>query len=72
MVIQHPVKFNGHRHSVSVYITVLAWHVILQNHLIKGSIDFMGEPLTVSQHPSKFGGLWYCGTVDIMFLAVEE
>ena len=51
---------------------VLAWQVILQNHVIKGSVDFMAEPLTVSQHPSKFGGLRYCGTVDIMFLVVEE
>ena len=51
---------------------VLANYVILQNHLIKEPHDFMEKPLTVSHHPTRFGGLRYCGSVDIMYLVVLE
>ena len=65
-------KCGGNRHFVSRYITILANYVILQNHIIKGPHDFMEKPLTVSHHPTKFGGLRYCGSVDIMYLVAEE
>ena len=46
---------------------VLACHVILQDHVIKGSCDFM-----VSSHqgelPSKFGGHRHSDSKDIMNL----
>ena len=34
-------KFSGHRHSGSEDIMILVCHVILQDHLIKSSCDFM-------------------------------
>lgn len=36
-----PAKFGGHNHFSSEYIMVLVFHVILQNHLIKGLSNFM-------------------------------
>ena len=33
----HPAKFGGHRHCVSGNKMVLAYHVISQDHVIKGS-----------------------------------
>ena len=38
----HPAKFGGHRHGVGGYIMVLVYDVILQDHVIKGSGDFLG------------------------------
>ena len=37
----HPAEFGGHRHFVSGDIMILVCHVILQDHVIKGSCDFM-------------------------------
>ena len=46
---------------------VLACHVILQDHVIKGLCDFMGsQPIKLSYHPAKFGGHRYYGCRDIM------
>ena len=39
----HPAKFRGHNHSGSEVIRNLVFHVILQDHVVKGSCDFMGE-----------------------------
>ena len=38
-----PTRFCGHRHCGSDNIMVLACHVILQDHVIKGSCDFIGR-----------------------------
>ena len=35
--------FGGHKHSGSGDIMVSVCHVILQEHVIKGSFDFIGE-----------------------------
>ena len=42
MVSHHPTKFHGHRHCGSGDKMVLVCHVISQDHVIKGSFDFMG------------------------------
>ena len=39
MVSHQPDKFAGHRHCGSGDIMILVCHVILQDHLIKGSCD---------------------------------
>ena len=45
IVTYHLAKFNGHILFCSEDITNLVWHVTLQDHLIKGSCDFMkGSP----------------------------
>ena len=38
----HYLKFGGHRHCSSEDIMVLICHVILQEHVIKASCNFMG------------------------------
>ena len=35
-------KFGGHRHCDSENIMILGYHVISQDHIIKGSCDFIG------------------------------
>ena len=44
----------------------LVCQVISQEHVIRGSCDFM-----VSHHTTKFGDHRYCGSGDMMFLVVE-
>ena len=45
---------------------VLVCHVISQDHVIKGSCDFYRwEPLMISHHPAKFGGLRQGGSEDV-------
>ena len=39
----HPTNFGDHGHSGSGNIMFLAYHVISQEHVIKGSCDFMSE-----------------------------
>ena len=41
-VSYHPAKFVSHSHSGSAYIMFLDCHVISQDHVVKGSFDFMG------------------------------
>ena len=36
-----PIKFGGHRHSVSRDVMVFVCHVALQDHVIRASCDFM-------------------------------
>ena len=49
---------------------VLVCHVISQDHMIKGSYDFMGgSPLI--HHPAKFGGHRHCVSGDMMFVVAE-
>ena len=45
----HPTKFRGHRHFDSVNVMVLAYHVMSQDHVMRGSCDFM------RYHPAEFG-----------------
>ena len=52
---------------------VLVFHVVSQEHVIKGSYDFMaGSPSWLSHHPVKLGGLRYCVRGDIVFLVFEK
>ena len=47
---------------------ILVCHVIFQDHLIKVLCEFMGRIfITVSYHPTKFGGHRHFGSGD-MFL----
>ena len=55
MVSYNSVKFGDHRDSGRVDIMDFLCHVTLQNHMIKGSCDFMEEPIKISHHPHKFG-----------------
>ena len=38
-----PAKFVGHKHCCSGDITVLVYHVALQDHMIKGCCHLMGR-----------------------------
>ena len=40
-------KFGGHRHCGSENIMISVCSVILQDHVIKESCDFMGRSLTM-------------------------
>ena len=40
-VSHHANRFGGHRHFGSGDLIVLAYHVILQDYVIKGLYDFM-------------------------------
>ena len=42
MINYCPAKFNGHAHCGSKDMTLMC-HVMLQDHVIKGSCDFMGK-----------------------------
>ena len=56
MATYYPAKFGGHSHSANGVIMILVCHAISQEHLTKGSGDFMvGGPLMVSHHSAKFG-----------------
>ena len=39
----HPAKFSCHRHSDMGDIMALVYHVTSQDHVIKGSCDFMSR-----------------------------
>ena len=41
-VSSHPVKFGGHSHSGSGVIMNLVCHVNLEEHVTKGSRNFVG------------------------------
>ena len=41
-------KFGGHRHCDSENIMILGYQVISQDHIIKGSCDFIGR------NPSRY------------------
>ena len=41
-------KFGGYRHCDSENIMILGYHVISQDHIIKGSCDFIGR------NPSRY------------------
>ena len=64
-----PVKFSGHRQSGIEDIMFLVYHMILKDHVIKGSRDFMGES---SHRHIRSGYNRPCGSGDIMFLVVKE
>ena len=38
----HPSNFGGHSHSDSGVMMILVSHVMSQEHVIKGSSDFIG------------------------------
>ena len=42
MMSYHPAKFGGRSHSGSGVIRKLVCHMILKDHVVKGSCDFMG------------------------------
>ena len=52
---------------------ILAYHVILEDHLIKRVVGLYGlEPMKVRCHPIKFDGHRHCGTEDIVILVYHE
>ena len=51
---------------------ILVFHLISQDHTIKGPCDFMvGGSLMVSHQPTKFLGNTHCDNGDMMFLVAE-
>ena len=51
-------KFGSHKHCGSGYIMILVCHVILQDHVVMWSCDFMGRSgLKLSHYPTTFNGL---------------
>ena len=44
-VSHHPTKFGGHRHGDLGDKMVLVYHMIFQEHVIKGSFDFIDRSL---------------------------
>ena len=50
---------------------VLACHMRLRDHVIRGSCEFMDSNL-VSYGPARFGGHRHCGSGDIFLVAEEE
>ena len=42
MVSHHPAEFGGHKHSGSGDIMFSDCHVIEEDHMTKGSCDFIG------------------------------
>ena len=59
----HPTEFDGNRHCGNEDIVVSEFHMILQEHVIKGSCNFAD-----SNHPAKFDGQKHSGSGGIMFL----
>ena len=43
MVSHQPAESGGERHGDSEYIKYLGYYVISQDHMIKGSYDFMSR-----------------------------
>ena len=87
MVNHQPGNFGGHSNCGSVCQVILKEHLIKgpydsminafslsrNDHVIKGSCDFMGgNPFMVSHRPAKFGDHEHHGSRYITFLVVEE
>ena len=64
--ISHQVdKFIDHRDCGSADIMILDCHVILQDHVTKGSSNIMDKKvLKLCYHPAKFGAKRRCGIED--------
>ena len=45
-MLYNPTKFSGHGYCSIRFIIILVYHVIPQQHVIKGSYDFMGGSLS--------------------------
>lgn len=72
-VNQDSATFGCLRHWDTGDNMVLVCHVILVDHMIRGSRYVMsGEPLMISKHHVTFGGHRRSGSGDTMFLMVEE
>ena len=64
-------KFDGHSHSGSGVIRNLVCQVILQDHMVKRSYDFMdGSPSWYVT--TLFGDHSHCGSGDMFLVAEEE
>ena len=63
-VSHHPIKFGGDKPSSSGDM-FLVYHVIPNDHGIKGSRKFEWEPLKVSHHPARFCGHSHNGIGDM-------
>ena len=61
-----PYQVGSHRHCGSGDI-ILVCHMILNNHMVKESCEFM-EPIKVSHHPAKFGDDKNCCSGDKLLL----
>ena len=68
-IIWYIASFGSHRDCNSGVITLLVFHVTLQDHVIKGSCIFMCRKLPkVSQYPAKSGNHKHCGSRSVMDL----
>ena len=59
---------------IGIAVVKMFWicNVISQDHAIKGSHDFVWEPLKISHHPAKSADHRKYDNGDIMLLVVEE
>ena len=74
LILYHQfAKSGGNRRCSSWDVKFLICHLILQDHVIKGSFDFMNRSsLKVSHLPAKFVGHRHCGSRDIVFSVVGD
>ena len=71
MVSHQPATFDSHEHYGSEDITVLVYHVILQDHMIKGLCNLRVRALQARSPSSKSGGHENCGSEDLMILVCD-
>ena len=64
----HPAAFGGHRYCGSGYMMILVCHVILQDHVIKRSCDFMDR--SPSRKVTILPSLVAIGTLVVEMLLV--
>ena len=65
----HRAKIDSHKHCVNGYVIILVYQMILHDHVIKGSFDFMGRsPSRQVNLTAKFGDHRHCGSGDIAIL----
>ena len=70
LIHKQPAKFGSHRLYGSGNITVLVFHLILQEHVIKERAMRLSrwEPLTFNYQPANFSGHRHCGSGDVIVL----
>ena len=65
LITHHFAKVDGYRACGSRDITYLIFHVTLQDHVIKGSCDFMEGSSSLYATTARSGGYKQCGGGDV-------
>ena len=71
MVRCNPVMFGDHKYPGSGGVFLIC-HMVLKDHMMKGSRTLWVESLIVCHNPTIFGGHWHCRSGYIVFSLVEE